>query len=321
MAESAWIVRMNTGGGDVAPLGRELGMLLLGWATARGLDEPSLEYDAFRARVHAAHYASDTDFKRSGRAARSLWKFMREMESGDWVVVPRPGSFWVGRVAGDAFETDEGTSDDTVHRRPVEWHDQEPVPRARARSALVSRMKSRLTVTDASDLLEDIKLALEVASSQEAPSGTAALRGRLIEETHQELLAGYFNERRFEELVRDVLMMLGAAGARIIPRRHDVGIDIACEFPVGGLTVVPVGVQVKYWRPEQGPAGREPIDQLLVAMDDVEIGLVVTTTSFSDDARAYASELAEESGKDIVLLDGLEFSQLLVDHGLRELLA
>ncbi|WP_028060974.1 restriction endonuclease [Candidatus Solirubrobacter pratensis] len=149
------------------------------------------------------------------------------------------------------------------------------------------------TVTDASDLIEDIRLALVAADGAAHPSGASTLRERLVEETRRGLLSGYFDERRFEELVRDVLTALGAADARIVPRQHDVGADIIAQFPVGGLTLVPVHVQVKYWHPQHGRAGVEPIDQLIASMDGVEIGLVVTTTEFEDEARSYALGRAE----------------------------
>lgn len=210
-SQQAFIVRMNTGGGDVAELGRELGLLLVGWSGARDLDDPTLDYDAFRDRVHEAHYAADDDYRRSGRAAGVLWRFMREMQRGDLIVVPRPGSFWIGEVTGDAFESDAGDLDDTVHRRPVAWLDEAGISRRRARSALVSRMKSRGTVTNATDLLDDIRSAL------------------------------------------------------------------------------------------------------------VEIGVVVTTTVFDERSRAYALQRADETGKELLLFDGPDFSQLIIDQGLRGL--
>ena len=71
---------MNTDGGDVVPEGLETNELLLGW------DVPGLgdchDYDEFRDRVHAAHYKSEDNYRRSGRAASQLWKFFFEMQPG-----------------------------------------------------------------------------------------------------------------------------------------------------------------------------------------------------------------------------------------------
>lgn len=313
---------MKTGGGDVAEEGRGAGILLVGWSNALGLDNPALDYFAFRDIIHKAYYAGDPDYRGSGRAAGSLWSLMRTMRDGDLVVVPRPGEFWIGQVAGPAFEEAAGAANDTVHRRPVEWLDGGlALPRRSARSALVSRMKARGTITDASDLVDDILDLLTAERTRGVPSGPAHMREQLMDAALEQVLSGYFDERRFEELVRDSLLAMGAIDAHIVGRRQDEGIDVYSTFPVGGLTVVRVGVQAKYWRPDHGKAGREPIEQLVNAMGDVDIGAVMTSTQFTEDAREFAQFEAERIGKDILLFDGLEFCQLLLDTGLAALAA
>ncbi len=126
------------------------------------------------------------------------------------------------------------------------------------------------------------------------------------------------DERRFEELVRDLVIALGAVDAHVVARRHDIGADIEAEFSVGHFATIPVRIQVKYWRDE---AGRSPVDQLLNAMADVDFGMVVTTTNFSDDVRQYAAECGEAAGKQLVLVDGDELCRLIVVYGLDALLA
>jgi restriction endonuclease Mrr len=126
------------------------------------------------------------------------------------------------------------------------------------------------------------------------------------------------DERRFEELVRDLVIALGAVDAHVVARRHDIGADIEAEFSVGHFATIPVRIQVKYWRDE---AGRSPVDQLLNAMADVDFGMVVTTANFSDDVRQYAAECGEAAGKQLVLVDGDELCRLIVDYGLDALLA
>ena len=314
----AWVVRMNTGGGDVVEQGLRDGQLLLGWSAARGLADRDSYWD-FREVVHKAHYSRDQNYKRSGRAAGQLWNFIKVMRPGDLVVVPHGPNFYVGEIADGPFEFSEegGNENDTAHRRPVNWLSS-AIPRTTARSALISRMKAYGTVTSASDLVPEVREALESSEQGVTPSLLPSLRLRLIENTKQELETGFLDERRFERLVADLLISLGAVDAHVVARQKDIGADIEADFSVGHLTTGPVRVQVKYW---QGKAGRGPVEQLLNAMEDVQIGVVVTTAAFSDEAREFAAAQSEETGKQIVLVDGDELSRLIVEHALSDLLA
>lgn len=177
-------------------------------------------------------------------------------------------------------------------------------------------MRSQKTVTSATDLIDEITDALGVAGAAEPPTLAASLRRSLIEATRNQLLSGYMDERRFEQLVRDLVLALGAVDARVVNRREDVGADIEAEFSVGHLATIPVRIQVKYWR---GEAGTYPIDQLLGAMADVELGIVVTTARFTDETRQYAADRGAERGKQLVLVDGDELCRLIVDYGLDSL--
>lgn len=314
----AWIVRMHTGGGDVVPDGIQRELLLLGWSDAAGLIECD-DYWAFRGIVHEVYYREDGSYRRSGRTARQLWNFIHEMEIGDLVIVPHGPSFYVAEITGSAYRNSDGEATDTAHRRPVRWlNSAEPIPRAHARSALRSRMKSYMTVTSASDLAAEITDALGTADQAETPTLAASLRAALVRTTKEQLASGYMDERRFEELVRDLIRALGAVDPRIVGRRKDIGADIEAEFSVGHLANIPVRIQVKYW---QDIASSHPVDQLLQAMADVELGIVVTTAGFTPDTRAYAAKRGDETGKQLVLVDGDELCELIVDHGLDVLLA
>jgi predicted Mrr-cat superfamily restriction endonuclease len=315
----AWIVRVNTGGGDVVENGVRDSRLLLGWSGASDLITTE-DYWDFREIVHQAHYADDPDYRRSGRAAGQLWHFLNDVKDGDLVVVPHGPSFYVGEVDGPAyFDEQAGWDNDTAHRRPVRWlNAAQPIPRTHARAALIARLKARGTVTSAGDLVDEILATVRSIEDPIAPNLLASLREQLISTTKHELSTGHLDERRFETLVADLLLALGAVEARVVARQHDIGADIEAEFSVGYLASIPARVQVKFW---SGVADSSPVDQLLNAMDDVHLGIVVTTASFSDEARGYAAAQSEARGKELVLIDGDELAGLIVEHGLSGLLA
>ncbi len=322
--QQAWVMRMRTSGGDAVDVGVEQGLLLMGWSSAEGLLDCS-DYWELRDIVSREYYADEATLHRAGAAAGQLWNFIVEMKRGDLVVVPHGGSFYVAQVEGDAAWEPGSEPGDTAHRRRAKWlNEAQPIPRSYARSALWSRMKAQRTLTGASDLVEEIQEALLRAGSGEtAPSMGQSLRAALIETTRDQLRRGYMNERRFEELVRDLFEALGAINTRIVPRRHDIGADIEADFVLGHMVTFPVRIQVKYW---QGDAGLDPVQQLLGAladesMADVEVGFVVTTARYDEAAREAVLDMANAAGKQIVPIDGDDLAQMIVDHGLDALLA
>jgi predicted Mrr-cat superfamily restriction endonuclease len=313
----AWVIRMSTGGGDVVDDGLRDGFVYLGWSDAEGLISCD-DYWRFREIIHETYYSGDGSYVRSGRAASQLWNFIHDAKLNDLVVVPHGPEFYVAQVDGPAEYDNETGPEDTAYRRSVRWlNDAQPIPRTTARSALISRMRSRQTLTSASDIQAEILEAVGAAQAGETPTMAASLRESLIQTTKRELLTGHMDERRFEEMVRDLVLALGAVDAHIVSRRHDIGADIEAEFSVGHFANIPVRIQVKYWRDE---ASSYPVDQLLNAMPDVDLGVVVTTASFSDEVRDYAAARAEDAGKQLVLVDGDELCRLIVDYGLGALL-
>lgn len=129
------------------------------------------------------------------------------------------------------------------------------------------------------------------------------LLGRLVER----------DDRFFEEVVLDVLVALGYGGskpdaAERVGRSGDGGIDGVIREDTLGLDAI--YVQAKKWALERTVGPRE-IREFIGALQDVEAskGIFITTSSFSADAR----ELAHR--RRIVLLDGLELAEHMVDAG------
>jgi predicted Mrr-cat superfamily restriction endonuclease len=316
--KQAWVLRVHTGGGDLVEASVRNHHVFMGWSRADGLLDCN-DYWQFREIVHRQYYSEDGHYRRSGQAASQLWNFVHEMREGDLVLVPHPGVFYAGVIDGPIEYEPDAEPEDTAHRRQVKWlNGGEPIPRRNARAALISRMRSQRTLTAATDLRDQIDEALAVVERGETPSLAGNLREALIETTKQQLLHGYMDSNRFEDLVRDLMRALGAIDARVVARSKDIGADIEADFTVAHLATVPVRVQAKYWR---GNADRTPIDQVLNAMEDVDLGMVVTTADFDDNVSQYATERADQAGKQLVLIDGDELCRLIVDYGLDMLLA
>jgi predicted Mrr-cat superfamily restriction endonuclease len=316
--EQAFVLRIAPSGIDRMPEALKSNQIIIGWSESEGLLKRSLTWSQFREIIHEAHYSDRADYRKSGAAAGHMWRFVRQMQIGDVVVVPYGSEFYVAEIKGDATYDRKKVEEDTAHRRNVKWlNSKKPIPREWAKSALISRMKIQGTSADATDLLPEIRECLVRAESGAAPTFFENLQQRLADETLKELQEGFMNEVAFERLIREVLLRLGAVEARIVPRNEDHGADIIANFRVAGAFSQTVAVQAKYWKPDP-PVGKKVVKQLIqgIEAEKAVLGLVITTGTVAEDAEREAEGYFEETGIRIELLDGKQFAKLIVELGI-----
>lgn len=318
-SQAAFVFRITPSGEDRLPEALASNELIIGWAKAAGLLDPTLSWEQFREIISDAYYGDEPNLRKAGSAGGHMWRFIRDMKPGDLVVVPYWAEFFVAEVTGPAIYDPAKVDDDSSYRRPVRWlNSGKPMPRQIARSALLSRMKTQGTCADATDLLADIKECLALAQRGEAPTFQTDLQIRLVREVLSELRSGRIENFGFERLIQTVLQGLGAEEVRIVPRIEDKGADLVAGFRVAGAFQLKVAVQAKHWQPEP-PVGREVVEQLIrgIEAEAAHLGMVITSGSISADASAAAEQYYNDKGIRIELVDGEQFAKLIVEHGIR----
>ena len=117
----------------------------------------------------------------------------------------------------------------------------------------------------------------------------------------------------FEELVVEVLVAMGYGGshddaARVVGRSGDGGIDGVIKQDRLGLENI--YVQAKRW---DTTVGRPTIQQFAGALQGQRArkGVLITTSDFSREAVEYADSLQNT----IVLFNGVELAELMIDYG------
>lgn len=305
-------------------------VIVNGWAEARCLHElGDDEYYKCRDIIKNACYASDASMRKAGYAAGTMWRFLKEMKIGDWVVVPHWGGlFYVAEVTGNAYydTSAKAVEAQSCYRRSVNWlNNGQAVERKHARSRLISRMKTQQTSADAQDLIDDIHAALSLAREYSGGQTPAAaghfrneLRAKMIQTTLAEIQTGHMDERGFEQLVAQVVQSLGASNVKIVSRRNDKGVDIRATFNLGPVQQTVVGIQVKYYKGEM--ENNWPIDQLFQGLEDegLALGWLVTSGMFQESAEEYLKAKLEGSSRQIQLIDGELLSGMIVDMGLQQ---
>ncbi len=319
MNQQAFILRIAPSGIDRVPEALTENQIIIGWSLAEGLLDTNLTWEQFREIIRNTYYASEDTLRKAGAAAGHMWRFIREMNKGDLVVVPYWSEFYVAEIEGPAIYDSNKIDDDTAYRRPVRWlNDKKSIRRDLAKSALISRMKTQGTCAYATDLLEEIKECLQIALSGQTPTFQSDLQTRLIRETLNELHSGRMDSFGFERLIQTVLTGLGAEDARIVPRSQDKGADILVTFRVAGAFRQLIAIQAKHWQPEPA-VGKDVVEQLIkgIEAESANLGMVITSGAISPEAASAAEKYFEEKGIKIELVDGEQFAKLIVEHGIR----
>lgn len=118
----------------------------------------------------------------------------------------------------------------------------------------------------------------------------------------------------FEKVVVDLMIRMGYGGSRedagrTVGRSGDGGIDGIINEDRLGLDVI--YLQAKRW---EGVVGRPVVQAFVGSLAGMRAnkGVMVTTSSFSADARAYVQQI----GAKVVLIDGELLGGLMIQHGL-----
>ena len=314
MERQAFVLRMFLGGIYRLPEALECNQIMIGWAHVEGLLDPSLSWEEFRNTVSP----NEENRYRVGWAGGTMWRFVREMNIDDLVVVPYGSNFYVARIAGPVTYDKSKEEEDTSYRRCVEWlNDGRPIPRLYARSALIAKMGTQHICLNASNLMSQIEECLSIAEAGKKPSFQVDLQQKLVKETLAEIRSGRMDAYGFEYLVRDVLRGLGAHETKVIPRNQDKGADIIATFGLAEAFSLTLAVQAKYFRPDP-PVQRNVVEQLVAGMrhHGADMGMVVTSGSISPEAEEYAEEISKDEGTRIELVDGEQLAGIIVEHGL-----
>jgi hypothetical protein len=167
---NVFILRLAPLGQDLTQEALEKDEIFVGWKEVKGLLEKDT-FDDFRKLVKDTYKIENNHSV--ANFATSLWGFLKEMKTGDYVVVPSGDQFYVAEVVGDPYYDESHPV--AAHRRPVRWlNDKKPIPRELASDALRSRMRTPGTLLHTSKLVADILVAdiekvLEDAKRGETP--------------------------------------------------------------------------------------------------------------------------------------------------------
>lgn len=277
-----------------------------------------------------------------------LWRFLREMKKGDWVLVPSSGTFSIYEVLDDVAIA---ANDPSFSFPDTDWSGRKIVrdskynmpqiigskdyldigfmkkckpislniPRSQyADAALTSRMKVQSTNLDISDLKESILTAIERHNKNKPINLKAELLDRTVEIWEKALL-DIPSPEKFEKLVQWYFIKIGASSVEIPPKYYtgkEGDVDVVAFFE-NQKTVV--NVQVKHYT---GQTSDWAVDQITdyvkserANFDEYHniLWVISSADSFSDECIKKAKE------NNVRLINGKEFTTMLLNVGLDKL--
>lgn len=169
--------------------------------------------------------------------------------------------------------------------------------------------KNRTNKTEIS--VEEIEPETTQTPEEILEASYQSLRNKLAQEILERIMS--CSPRFFERLVVDLLVRMGYGGSRkdagrAIGQSGDGGVDGIINEDRLGLDVV--YIQAKRW---EGTVGRPVVQAFAGSLEGFRAkkGVMITTSSFSRDAIDYVERIE----KKIVLIDGDQLAQYMIDYG------
>lgn len=293
--------------------------IVIGWSdTKELLLNETISRDDFKKILIQKYIGYNENPYSLGQAVGYLWRFNREMQIGDYVLVPIARAFYLGIIESKATYYPEGVSSDIAIRRNVKWlNNKNPIPRNLCDAGLTSRLKYQGTCVGAGDLIESIEKALNAVKNFKEVSFKEQAKEKLKEDLINifSSTATNLSPSKFEELVRQLLQALGASASEKPSNRKYknsiADVDVIADFEHLAIRIY---VQVKYHNYQ---TDMHAVKQVIEAIkkdnpDNLQpiIGWVVSSAKFTNEA----TNLANDNG--IRCIDVEELTEMILSVGL-----
>ncbi|HEX6986071.1 MAG TPA: restriction endonuclease, partial [Planctomycetaceae bacterium] len=259
--------------GDADRLFLKRNFVAIGWDKVGDLSKLGADRESFKAAVAAAY--PDKKPGAIPNNAGQLYRFVHEIEVGDFVVYPskRDRQIHIGRVAGP-YRYDPSLEEGYPNLRPVEWI--RAVPRTRFSQGALYEVGSALSFFQVKNYAEEFLAAAENKIQPppiESDESVAEVAEDIEETTRDFVLKALAQELKGHPFAHFVGHLLNTMGyrTRVSPEGPDGGIDIVTHRDELGFEPPIIKVQVKS---SEGRIGDPEVSALYGKVGSGEHGLL-----------------------------------------------
>jgi restriction system protein len=292
--------------GDAYSLFMKKNVIALGWPKMGDLTQLKGDRDAFKAKLSEVY--QDEKLGAIPLDAGQLFRFVYEMKAGDVVVYPsqHDRKIHIGKVEGP-YQFNPALDAHYTHIHPVKWLTE--LPRTSFTQGALYEIGSAMSLFQVKNYAEEYLVALEGKIIPPVIDPTVTVVLEEIEQTTRDfVLKQLEQELKGHPLSHFVAHILEAMGyrTRISPVGPDAGIDIIAHKDELGFEPPIIKVQVKSG---EGSVGDPVVSALYGKVGVGEFGLLVTTGTFTNQAKGFA-----RNKTNLRLIDGEELVDLILQH-------
>ena len=308
--ERIWMVRVPKGQ-EIIQKARDEGIVGISYRVAEDISQI---HDKTRLKDMYLQNNPDAGSGRINSAVGQLFRFVHEINNGDWVLTPDRDkrSVLYGKIVSDYLFVPNGLFPGKSHSRKVKW--QGEFNRDEMSTSLKNSAGSLSTVFN----LDKHKNELFILMKQKDPSPVEPMPDDGSEEDTSfyddtkakadehiaDLIAG-IDPYDFQDLVGGLLQAMGYR-TRVSDPGPDHGVDIFAHPDAFGFETPRIKVQVKH---RSSTAGGPDIRNLIGTLGEGEKGLFVSTGGFTSEAKIEARRNPR-----VTLVDSDELVKLLIEY-------
>lgn len=158
MNKKAFIVRCSPSGNRQVEYCLRENQVVIGWSYTKDmLLKNSLRRDDFKRIIENVYNYNNSH--KLGRATGILWRFIQEIQIGDYVILPDLHSFYVGEVLEITKYHKEDLESDLAIRRSVKWlNDCRPISKGNHLSqGFKNKLNNEWACLSVSEFIEEIE--------------------------------------------------------------------------------------------------------------------------------------------------------------------
>lgn len=230
-----------------------------------------------------------------------LYRFAFVIQNGDYVITPEGnGKYSVG-IVGDYYYLDKVKGFCPYqHRRQIKWLEIK-LNKKDMTASLGYSLGGALTVSSLQSFHDELEALLK-GEKYKSANKTQGIRELVLNGLNQ------LDGEEFEHFIKHLLEVLGFT-AQTTQYSGDKGVDVKGTLNAESLAEIKLIIQAK--RYESSNIGSQIIKQLKGSLSLDEHGCVITTSSFTKDAKEEANVTGHKS---IMLIDGYKLCEIVLRH-------